>query len=97
MNPQMPTQTQLETSTYVDSSVSEIDLLSNWGFDAHQIASLLWLRLWYQNDGKETLMPSPPISSLVGRTTKLYTQGSAPIPLSERLILWTRNALQHFS
>lgn len=47
MNPQMPTQTQLEMSTYADSAVSETDLLSSWGFDAHQIASLLWLRQWY--------------------------------------------------
>jgi hypothetical protein len=53
MNPQMPTETQLETSTYADSTVSETDLLSSWGFDAQEIASLLWLRQWYQNGGSD--------------------------------------------
>jgi hypothetical protein len=53
MNPQMTTETQLETSTYAHSTVSETDLLSNWGFEAYEIASLLWLRQWYQNGGSD--------------------------------------------
>ena len=53
MNPQMSTHTQLETSTYADSAVSETDLLASWGFDTHEIASLLWLRQWYQNGGSD--------------------------------------------
>jgi len=53
MIPQMPTATQLETSTYADSTVSETDLLASWGFDAHESASLLWLRQWYQNGGSD--------------------------------------------
>lgn len=53
MNPQMPTEMQLEMSTYADSAVSETDLLTSWGFDAHEIASLLWLRQSYQNGGSD--------------------------------------------
>ena len=53
MNPQMPTETQLETSTYAELAVSETDLLAEWGFDAHEIASLLWLRQWYQSGGSD--------------------------------------------
>ena len=53
MNTQMPTQTKLETSTYADNAVSETDQLASWGFDTHEIASLLWLRQWYQNGGSD--------------------------------------------
>jgi hypothetical protein len=53
MNPQMPTETQLGTSTYADIALNEIDLLADWGFDAHEIASLLWLRQWYQKGGSD--------------------------------------------
>lgn len=53
MNPQMPTETQLELSTFADIAVSETDLLAGWGFDAHEIASLLWLRQWYQAGGSD--------------------------------------------
>ncbi len=51
MNPQMQTQAQPELSTYADIAVSETDLLTCWGFDPHEIASLLWLRQWYQRGG----------------------------------------------
>ena len=51
MNPQMQTQAQAELSTYSEHVLSETDLLAAWGFDPHEIASLLWLRQWYQTGG----------------------------------------------
>ena len=53
MNPQMKMEAHPELSTYADIAVSETDLLTSWGFDAHEIASLLWLRQWYQNGGSD--------------------------------------------
>ena len=53
MNPQMQTQAQAERSTYSDITLSETDLLAGWGFDPHEIASLLWLRQRYQNGGSD--------------------------------------------
>jgi hypothetical protein len=51
MNPQMYMETQLETST--ELALNETDMLAGWGFDAHEIASLLWLRQWYQTGGSD--------------------------------------------
>jgi hypothetical protein len=53
MNPQMQTQAQPERSTYSDIASSDTDMLAGWGFDPHEIASLLWLRQWYQNGGSD--------------------------------------------
>ncbi len=53
MNPQMQMVVQPELSTYSDIAVSETALLAGWGFDPHEIASLLWLRQWYQSDGSD--------------------------------------------
>ncbi len=53
MNPQMQTEAQREMSTYSDIALSEIDMLAGWGFDPHEIASLLWLRQWYQTGGSD--------------------------------------------
>ena len=53
MNPQMPMEAQHEQSTYSDSALSDADLLAGWGFDSHEIASLLWLRQWYQAGGSD--------------------------------------------
>jgi hypothetical protein len=53
MNPQMQTQAHPEWSTSADISVSETDLLAGWGFTPHEIASLLWLRQWYQTGGSD--------------------------------------------
>lgn len=53
MNPQMQTQAHPELSTYSDIAVSETTLLVGWGFDPHEIASLLWLRQWYQAGGSD--------------------------------------------
>lgn len=53
MNPQMQTQAQAEQSMYSDIAVNDTDLLTGWGFDLHEIASLLWLQQWYQNGGSD--------------------------------------------
>jgi hypothetical protein len=53
MNPQMQTQAQAERSTSSDITVNDADLLAGWGFTPREIASLLWLRQWYQNGGSD--------------------------------------------
>ena len=53
MNPQMHTETQPELSMYSDIALNEMDMLAGWGFDAQEIASLLWLRQWYQTGGSD--------------------------------------------
>jgi len=53
MNPQIPIQTQPVTSTYTDIALNDTDMLAGWGFDLHEIASLLWLRQWYQTGGSD--------------------------------------------
>ena len=53
MNPQMQTEAQRELSTYSEIALSETDLLAGWSFDPHEIASLLWLRQWYQTGGSD--------------------------------------------
>ncbi len=40
MNPQRQTQAQAERPTYSELALSETDLLADWGFDPHEIASL---------------------------------------------------------
>jgi hypothetical protein len=53
MNPQMQKETQPELSTYSDIALNETVMLAEWGFDSHEIASLLWLRQWYQTGGSD--------------------------------------------
>jgi hypothetical protein len=53
MNPQMQTEAQRERSTSSELALSETDLLAGWGFDPQEIASLLWLRQWYQTGGSD--------------------------------------------
>ena len=53
MNPQMQTEVHPELSTSSDIAVNETEILAGWGFDPHEIASLLWLRQWYQTGGSD--------------------------------------------
>ncbi len=53
MKPQMQREAHRELSTYSDIALSDTDLLTLWGFDQHEISSLLWLRQWYQNGGSD--------------------------------------------
>jgi hypothetical protein len=45
-----------EQSTWVPCAVdmsTEQELLSQWGFTAREITSLLWLQQWYQTGGSD--------------------------------------------
>ena len=53
MNARIHTETQREMPAYSDIALSETDLLAGSGFDPHEIASLLWLRQWYQTGGSD--------------------------------------------
>ena len=53
MNPQMHTEVQREMSSYSTIALNETDMLAGWGFDPQEIASLLWLRQWYQAGGSD--------------------------------------------
>jgi len=51
MNPSMHAHEPGTITTYSEANVTEMNLLGQWGFTAEEIASLLWLRQWYQNGG----------------------------------------------
>ena len=53
MNPSMHAQEPGTITTYSEANIAERDLLARWGFTAEEIASLLWLRQWYQNGGSD--------------------------------------------
>ena len=56
MNPQMYTQEYLSKATQPETVPSEMELLVQWGFTNEEIASLLWLRQWYQNGGSDRVI-----------------------------------------
>lgn len=53
MNPYTKSETQLEQATPVETPLTETLLLTLQGFTDEEIASLLWLRQWYQNGGSD--------------------------------------------
>jgi hypothetical protein len=53
MNTQPLADTQLELSSYAEIALDETAMLAGWGFNAQEIASLLWLRQWYQAGGSD--------------------------------------------
>ena len=53
MNTQPLTDTQLELSSYSEIALDETAMLAGWGFNSQEIASLLWLRQWYQTGGSD--------------------------------------------
>lgn len=53
MNPQMHIQDNLSTSTQAETALAETELLIQWGFTPEEIATLLWLRQWYQTGGSD--------------------------------------------
>jgi len=53
MNPQMHMEAQLEMPTSSELALNETDMLAGWGFTQQEIASLLWLRQWYQSGGSD--------------------------------------------
>lgn len=42
-----------EEAIHLDVHTAEKDILAQWGFVADEIASLLWLRQWYQSGGSD--------------------------------------------
>ena len=53
MNPQMRTEVHSEWSTSSEIALNETEILAGWGFDPHEIASLVFLRQWYQMGGSD--------------------------------------------
>ena len=53
MNSSMHAQEFLATTTCSEANVTEMDLLTRWGFTAEENISLLWLRQWYQTGGSD--------------------------------------------
>ena len=47
------TQEQLALTPGTKAVPTEQELLAQWGFTAQEIASLLWLRQWYQAGGSD--------------------------------------------
>ena len=37
----------------MEASSTEEDILAQWGFTSEEIASLLWLKQWYQHGGSD--------------------------------------------
>ncbi len=53
MNPHTHLKEQFETTRQSEVTLTEEDILAQWGFTSEEIASLLWLRRWYQNGGSD--------------------------------------------
>ncbi len=53
MNPYMQREAQHELANQAANPLTETMLLTEWDFTAEEIASLLWLRQWYQNGGSD--------------------------------------------
>lgn len=53
MNPQTSPLEHLEMQTNVETAPTEMEMLVQTGFTSEEIASLLWLRQWYQNGGSD--------------------------------------------
>ncbi len=53
MNPQTSPLEHLEMQTDVEAAPTEMETLVQTGFTSEEIASLLWLRQWYQNGGSD--------------------------------------------
>jgi hypothetical protein len=47
------TREQFALTAAAQAVPTEQELLALWGFTAQEIASLLWLRQWYQTDGSD--------------------------------------------
>ncbi len=47
------TQKQIASVPGAEVALTEQELLGQWGFTPEEIASLLWLRQWYQTGGSD--------------------------------------------
>lgn len=57
MNPQIQSEKHLELLTNAETATIETEAaaLSQIGFTADEVVSLLWLRQWYQNGGSDRI------------------------------------------
>ena len=53
MNPQLQSEKEIELINNTEIAITETDALTQNGFTAEEIVSLLWLRQWYQNGGSD--------------------------------------------
>ena len=53
MNSYTQSEVQSALATQAETPLTETMLLAEWGFTAEEIASLLWLRQWYQSGGSD--------------------------------------------
>ncbi len=54
MNPSLHAHEHSAMTTVSEATIlTEQDMLAQWGFSAAEIASLLWLRQWYQTGGSD--------------------------------------------
>jgi len=54
MNPSLHAHEHSAMTTVLEVTIlTEQDMLAQWGFSAAEIASLLWLRQWYQTGGSD--------------------------------------------
>ena len=53
MNPQLQSEKEIELINNTEIAITETDTLTQNGFTAEEIVSLLWLRQWYQNGGSD--------------------------------------------
>ena len=53
MNSHIGIREQHVTTTSLEVMPTEQELLSQWGFSADEICSLLWLEQWYQTGGSD--------------------------------------------
>ncbi len=56
MNPYLHAETQHEMATHAEATLSENDMLAEWGFTQQEITSLLWLQQWYQTGGSDRVV-----------------------------------------
>ena len=53
MNPYTQSEAQPELAIRAEDPLKESMVLAEWGFTTEEIASMLWLRQWYQNGGSD--------------------------------------------
>jgi hypothetical protein len=53
MNPRTHLKDQFEPTRQSEVTLSEEDMLAQWGFTREAIATLLWVRRWYQHGGSD--------------------------------------------
>jgi hypothetical protein len=53
MNPQIHAAEERLVATHVETTVTETESLTLYGFTPEEIATLLWLRRWYQTGGSD--------------------------------------------